>query len=197
MAAPPYLREEQLVKDGIVSAAWARRAVAAIDGAIAAWNGDHPDSSTPLRVAWGYSDQDAEGEEERQPPRFRQQEGLLGYLGLDVEVLLSRSGDRSIPDRCDLTTDFPEGVALPLHDAVALYNLLACCEPGVALCLLPDPGGDRAIIACGVSTQLPAEGVTGRILGDVLDRLSRSHHLGWLRLSAGEGDDHWGYHGGA
>jgi hypothetical protein len=183
------------MKEDMVKARWAREAVAAINAAVEDWNARHP-RAQPLRIVWGYRHAEETELEAAESARYRFQQGLLSYRGLDVEISINRHCDPDHPNPCHFTTTFEFVLRLPTA-APLLYNCFRCLEDGVKLRLLPESGDERVIAVLGVETTIPVEGVTGRILGDALSRLSMSHSLAWDRISRDKGDDHWGMDGGS
>ena len=174
--------------DEQVNAEWAKDAAAQIDSAVVEWNETHP-RANPVRIVWGHVDPHEASEEATLPTDYQHQQGLLAYFDLDVEILISMSGDPDLPDRCTLIARFQEPLTLPLEPPL-LYNSLKSLDDAVSLSLFPDLDMSE-ILVVGVEAVVPVESITARILGDALRRLQASYGLAFRLLATGEGDDRW------
>jgi hypothetical protein len=174
----------------IVDAKWARRAVERVEVALSDWNAR---SASRMCVVWGYANGQEAAEEATYPIDCQQQEGLLNWCGFDFELLICKGGDPVLhPNRCIISTQFPEPLEVPLT-ARGLFNVLKDCEDNVHISICPDASD---LVATGMETMLPVRAITWRTLCDALSRLRASHCLVENRLAGNEGDDHWTLWGG-
>jgi hypothetical protein len=79
---------------------------------------------------------------------------------------------------------------LPLGDVPRLYNVLRSCDVGIQLRLRPDPE-TQAIVVSGLSTRIPIEGLTMRVLAEALMNLHLNTDAVWNWISQNEGEDLW------
>ena len=181
------------MSDEFVNTKWAKVAVEIIEHAISECEQQNP-GKVPIRVVWGHPNKEEADAEREVPKEYQHQHGLINWLDLDFELLISQHGDPDHPNLCHISTYFPEQQELPLSHR-ELYNLMRSCQDAITLSLHPafDSG---AILVFGVQTCISVENLTGRILYDALFRLSTSHQLAMGWLAEGSGDDYWKMDGG-
>ena len=101
------------MSDEFVDARWARDAVNQVERAMLDWNQEHA-SSVPIRVVWGHANKEDADEERKLPKSYQHQHGLINWLSLDFDLLISKHGDSDHPNLCRIETRFAELQPLPL-----------------------------------------------------------------------------------
>jgi hypothetical protein len=175
------------MKGDIINAKWAKNARQQIEAAITEWNSSHP-KKEPIRIAWGHGDAELAEDERCSPARKRRQFGLLDWSDETFEMWIWPAR-RDEPALCHIMTEFPEIHTLPLVPK-PLYNLLSDCSEGTSLRLLPNHEKDE-IVLLGLGAFISSEGLTGRVLHDLLCRLLESHIAILERLEGEDCLDHW------
>jgi hypothetical protein len=163
MSAEVDTKKRQYVVEEILSAPWAREGARQIDQVLLEMNTVPQWES--VRIVWGYADHE-QAAWERIAPEGPAQGGLLSYRGHDLELRFWQQGENPArPLLAEVTALLPDAVDLP-RDTESFCQVLAQLEDGVQVLV------NRAdLVAFGVISWVYLEGLNGRILREVLDRL--------------------------
>lgn len=166
----------------------ARNAVKAIDAAVAEVSRLHPQLCTK-RVEWEHDDPEVAELIRVTPGGDRFLQGAMRCLDYDVELAVRVGDDDGGLDNVDILAVLNEPLALP-PDPGELCEALACCLEHSVIPVLAHDEDTDSIIAHRVTVNVPIESLSGRILRDALDRLSKAITTLIQYVSQDNGDDH-------
>jgi len=166
----------------------ALKAVKAIDAAVAEVSRLHPQLCTK-RAAWEHDDLGVSELLRVTPGGYRLLQGAIRCLDYDVELAV-RVGrdDDGVLDSVAILAVLDEPLALP-PDPGELCDALACCFDHSVIPQLEPDESTGEVVVYSVAVDILTESLSGKILRDALDRLSKTTVLLRAYLSQDNGDE--------